>query len=191
MVGPTTLRARARTAAAGHAEALRYCLDAGVRVATGADLNPIGPRLRAGTAAARIGWHEPSGGCLRCYRRRQGAQRARRGERAGARLPRGPHLCRGQPNGGSFQALRAKSRCHFRPLCNFIVGPFGLCTAKSGVPVAGPGGPYNSTQALMPYMYMLAFKDFEFGYAAAMASLLALVLFGFSVAEIGILRQDV
>ena len=53
------------------------------------------------------------------------------------------------------------------------------------------GGPYNSTQALMPYMYMLAFKDFEFGYAAAMASLLALVLFGFSVAEIRILRQDV
>ena len=44
---PDHARARARTAAAGHAEALRYCLDAGVRVATGADLNPIGPRLRA------------------------------------------------------------------------------------------------------------------------------------------------
>lgn len=52
------------------------------------------------------------------------------------------------------------------------------------------GGPYNSTQALMPYMYMLAFKDFEFGYAAAMASLLAIVLFGFSVAEIRILHRD-
>ena len=53
------------------------------------------------------------------------------------------------------------------------------------------GGPYNSTQALLPYMYLVAFKDFEFGYAAAMASLLALVLFAFSAAEIRILRQEV
>jgi multiple sugar transport system permease protein len=52
------------------------------------------------------------------------------------------------------------------------------------------GGPYNSTQSLMTYMYEQAFSYFSFGYAAALASLLAVVLFGFSVAEIRILRQQ-
>ena len=52
------------------------------------------------------------------------------------------------------------------------------------------GGPYNSTQSLMTYMYQQAFSNFAFGYAAALASLLAVVLFGFSAAEIRILRQQ-
>jgi multiple sugar transport system permease protein len=52
------------------------------------------------------------------------------------------------------------------------------------------GGPYNSTQSLMTYMYQQAFSNFAFGYAAALASLLALVLFGFSAAEIRILRRQ-
>jgi multiple sugar transport system permease protein len=52
------------------------------------------------------------------------------------------------------------------------------------------GGPYNSTEALMPYMYQQAFANFAFGYAAALASLLAVVLFGFSWAEIRMLRQQ-
>ena len=51
------------------------------------------------------------------------------------------------------------------------------------------GGPYNSTQSLMTYMYQQAFSNFAFGYAAALASLLAVVLFGFSAAEIRILRR--
>jgi multiple sugar transport system permease protein len=52
------------------------------------------------------------------------------------------------------------------------------------------GGPYNSTQALMPYMYQQAFANFAFGYAAALASLLAVVLFGLSWAEIRLMRQQ-
>jgi imidazolonepropionase-like amidohydrolase len=36
---------RAVSSAPAHAEALRACVAAGVRIATGADLNPIGPRL--------------------------------------------------------------------------------------------------------------------------------------------------
>ena len=52
------------------------------------------------------------------------------------------------------------------------------------------GGPYNSTQALMPYMYEQAFANFAFGYAAALASLLAVVLFGFSWAEIRFMREQ-
>jgi imidazolonepropionase-like amidohydrolase len=34
-------------AAKDHADALMACVDAGVKIATGADLNPIGPRLHA------------------------------------------------------------------------------------------------------------------------------------------------
>jgi multiple sugar transport system permease protein len=52
------------------------------------------------------------------------------------------------------------------------------------------GGPGNSTQTLMSYMRQQAFIDFSFGYAAALASLVALVLFGFSWAEIYVLRQQ-
>ncbi len=42
---PAHARDRARQAAAAHAESLAVCLAAGVRIATGADLNPIGARL--------------------------------------------------------------------------------------------------------------------------------------------------
>ncbi|MDA8310739.1 MAG: amidohydrolase family protein [Actinomycetota bacterium] len=44
---PEHARVRAHESAARHADALRACLEAGVRIATGADLNPIGPRMRA------------------------------------------------------------------------------------------------------------------------------------------------
>jgi imidazolonepropionase-like amidohydrolase len=44
---PEHARNRARQAAPRHAESLRLCAGAGVRLAAGADLNPIGPRLRA------------------------------------------------------------------------------------------------------------------------------------------------
>lgn len=52
------------------------------------------------------------------------------------------------------------------------------------------GGPYNSTQSLFTYAYQQAFANFAFGYAAALASLLAVVLFGLSWAEIRVLRQQ-
>lgn len=52
------------------------------------------------------------------------------------------------------------------------------------------GGPYNSTQTFMTYLHQLAFTNFQFGYAAALGSLLALVLFGFSWLEITVLRQN-
>jgi multiple sugar transport system permease protein len=52
------------------------------------------------------------------------------------------------------------------------------------------GGPYDSTQSMMTYMYQQAFQNFSFGYAAALASLLAVILFSFSAAEIRILRSQ-
>jgi len=51
------------------------------------------------------------------------------------------------------------------------------------------GGPYNSTQVLFTYAYQQAFSLFEFGYAAAIASMLAVIVFGLSVAEIQLLRR--
>lgn len=50
------------------------------------------------------------------------------------------------------------------------------------------GSPYGSTHVLYTYAYQLAFTDFQFGYAAAIASLMAVILFGLSVAEISVLR---
>jgi imidazolonepropionase-like amidohydrolase len=44
---PEHARERALATAPGHADAVRACLAAGVRLAIGADLNPIGPRLHA------------------------------------------------------------------------------------------------------------------------------------------------
>lgn len=44
---PVHAAERARASAAGHAAALHHCLEQGVKIATGADLNPIGPRLHA------------------------------------------------------------------------------------------------------------------------------------------------
>lgn len=51
------------------------------------------------------------------------------------------------------------------------------------------GGPYNSTQVLFTYAYQQAFTNFEFGYAAAIASVIAVAVFGLSVAEIHVLRR--
>jgi imidazolonepropionase-like amidohydrolase len=44
---PAHARERAISVSHGHADALRACLEAGVPLAIGADLNPIGPRLHA------------------------------------------------------------------------------------------------------------------------------------------------
>jgi multiple sugar transport system permease protein len=51
------------------------------------------------------------------------------------------------------------------------------------------GGPYNSTQVLFTYAWQQAFVNFEFGYAAAIASMMAIIVFGLSVAEIQLLRR--
>jgi imidazolonepropionase-like amidohydrolase len=44
---PEHARSRAQESAKRHADSLKACIEAGVKIATGADLNPIGPRLQA------------------------------------------------------------------------------------------------------------------------------------------------
>jgi multiple sugar transport system permease protein len=51
------------------------------------------------------------------------------------------------------------------------------------------GGPYNSTQVLFTWAYQQAFTNFAFSYAAALASLIAVVVLGLSVAEVKVLRR--
>jgi multiple sugar transport system permease protein len=63
----------------------------------------------------------------------------------------------------------------------------GAASVFTSVWLITAGGPYGSTHVLYTYAYQQAFTDFAFGYAAAIASLLAVVLFGLSVAEIQVL----
>jgi multiple sugar transport system permease protein len=61
-----------------------------------------------------------------------------------------------------------------------------LITTVDGV----PGNPYGSTNVLFTYAYYQAFSVFAFGYAAAIATLLAVVILSFSVVEIRLLRRN-
>ena len=63
----------------------------------------------------------------------------------------------------------------------FVLLVIGAAQVFTQIYLMTAGGPYNSTQVLLTYMYQQAFTNFEFGYAAAVASLIAVVLFGFSV----------
>jgi multiple sugar transport system permease protein len=51
------------------------------------------------------------------------------------------------------------------------------------------GGPYESTQVVLTYAYQQAFSYFNFSYAAAIASLMAVIVFLLSVLQIRLLRQ--
>jgi multiple sugar transport system permease protein len=61
-----------------------------------------------------------------------------------------------------------------------------LMTSVDGV----PGNPYGSTNVLFTYAYYQAFSVFSFGYAAAIATILGLVLIAFSVVRVQLLRRS-
>ena len=52
------------------------------------------------------------------------------------------------------------------------------------------GGPADSTQVLLTYMYMQAFTNLNFGYGSAIAVLLTVVVFLISVAQLRAFRTD-
>jgi multiple sugar transport system permease protein len=52
------------------------------------------------------------------------------------------------------------------------------------------GGPYESTQVLLTYAYQQAFTNFNFSYAAAIASLVAVVVLALSVVQIRLMRRN-
>lgn len=51
------------------------------------------------------------------------------------------------------------------------------------------GGPYGSTQVLLGYAYDQAFTAFQFSYAAAIASLMAVVVLAMSIIQIRVMRR--
>jgi len=79
-----------------------------------------------------------------------------------------------------------------RPSIMFVLVLLVIGAAGVFIPVAllTGGGPYNSTQVLLTYAYQQAFSFLAFSYAAAIASLFAVVLFSFSVLEIKVLRRQ-
>ncbi|MCU1489117.1 MAG: sugar transporter permease [Acidimicrobiaceae bacterium] len=80
-----------------------------------------------------------------------------------------------------------------RPALTFVTVllVIGAATVFAQVFILTKGGPYNSTQVLFSYAYQQAFTNFAFGYGAAIASLLCIVLFGFSWVEIRLMKNQV
>jgi len=52
------------------------------------------------------------------------------------------------------------------------------------------GGPVNSTEVLATYAYRLAFERFDFGYSAAVAVLMFLVMIAFSSVLVPLMQRD-
>ena len=71
----------------------------------------------------------------------------------------------------------------------FVMLVIGSLQAFISIFLLTSGGPYNSTEVLLTYTYQVAFSFFNFGYAAALATMLAILLFLLSAAEIRLLRE--
>jgi multiple sugar transport system permease protein len=52
------------------------------------------------------------------------------------------------------------------------------------------GGPFGSTHVLLTYAYQQAFANFEFSFAAALASVIAVVVIALSIVEVQVLRRS-
>ncbi|MCD6238502.1 MAG: hypothetical protein DRP50_00105 [Thermotoga sp.] len=67
---------------------------------------------------------------------------------------------------------------------------FDLVVGLTGQKLAEPGGPANSTQVLVLYMYQTAFKYLKMGKASAMAFILFLLLFSTSIVFLKSLKKS-
>ncbi len=77
-----------------------------------------------------------------------------------------------------------------QPTMTFVLVMLIIGAVQAFIPVylMTQGGPDNSTQLLLTYTYQQAFSFFDFGYAAALASVLAVALFWVSIGQYRILR---
>lgn len=73
---------------------------------------------------------------------------------------------------------------------NFIIAVAGSLNVFDLVYVTTQGGPYNSTQTVMTYVYQQAFSDFSFGYAAALAVLLFIGVAVITIVSLRALRSS-
>jgi len=71
----------------------------------------------------------------------------------------------------------------------FVMLVIGGTQAFISIFLMTQGGPANSTQVMLTYSYQQAFVFFNFSYAAAIASIMAVLTFGLSVLFIRVLRE--
>jgi multiple sugar transport system permease protein len=92
----------------------------------------------------------------------------------------------------AWQRFRAVTLPAVRPAAVFVTVMLvigGLNVFTSVLLVTG-GGPADSTQVLLTYMYQQAFKYLDFGYGAAIAVLLTVIVFVVSMIQLRIFRDD-
>jgi multiple sugar transport system permease protein len=78
-----------------------------------------------------------------------------------------------------------------RPTITFVLVllVIGASQVFTQVYITTGGGPFGSTGVLLTYAYQQAFSFFNFSYAAAIASLLAVLVLGLSILQIRIMRR--
>jgi multiple sugar transport system permease protein len=93
---------------------------------------------------------------------------------------------------GEFTLWRRVVLPAIRPTIVFVLVllVIGATQVYTQVYLMTQGGPYDSTQVLFTWAYEQAFTNFEFSYAAALTSLIAVVVLGLSVAEVQVLRRS-
>jgi multiple sugar transport system permease protein len=93
---------------------------------------------------------------------------------------------------GPWQRFRAVTLPAVRPAAVFVtvmlvIGGFNVFTS---VLLVTGGGPADSTQVLLTYMYQQAFKNLDFGYGSAIAVLLTLLVFALSMIQLRVFRDE-
>jgi len=81
---------------------------------------------------------------------------------------------------------------NIRPTITFVgvLLVIGASQVFTQVYITTGGGPYGSTGVLLTYAYQQAFSFFDFSYAAAIASLMAVVVLALSIAQIRVMRRN-
>ena len=81
---------------------------------------------------------------------------------------------------------------NIRPTITFVLVllVIGASQVFTQVYITTGGGPFGSTGVLLTYAYQQAFSFFNFSYAAAIASLMAVVVLGLSIMQIRLMRRN-
>jgi multiple sugar transport system permease protein len=73
----------------------------------------------------------------------------------------------------------------------FVISVLGSFQVFTQIFVMTNGGPLGRTRTLVWYIYTTAFKDFNMGYAAAMAFAMVAMMLGFTLLQLRFMRRDV
>lgn len=92
-----------------------------------------------------------------------------------------------------YSTLRRITLPLMRPviLLNVLLAGAGAFNVFDIVYVMTDGGPYNATETVMTYVYRVAFREFEFGYASAMSVILFCVVLVGTLLVLGLIRRSV